>query len=381
MAGGCEAQKSENPLSPNVAGPIAGVSISVPAPVTPANGAEVLNSAPVRLTFANSSSNGVRPLWYVVELSGDSNFSSRIFTHGRVLPAEGPQTSVIVEATLNAEATYFWRVRANDGANASEFSAAAHFDLVVPVSLGPPLPVSPAGGETTASRTPTLTLNNGTVTGRAGTVEYRFEIATNQAFTAMAATRAAVRSSGGTTSAQAPELPANTLFYWRAWATNGTVHGPVSPSQSFRTPAAPTPGPGPGPAPGPAPPASNVTPETMPSYLAAFSQGNPEWAACQAGSGTACFRFVWDVAQSVNPTCNASGWGLLSKNPGEWQCTRSGCGGLGGQGFGEDILTYGSSSVRIWDVIVGAGAQGASLGFSEISSTRRPGNNWACPWR
>jgi hypothetical protein len=186
-------------------------------------------------------------------------------------------------------------------------------------------------------------------------------------------------NASGTTSAQAPELPANTLFYWRAWGTNGTVTSPVLGIQTFRTPAAPTPGPGP--APGPAPPASNVTPENMPSYMAAFSQGHPEWAACQAGSGTSCFRFVWDLAQSVNPTCNSNSWGLLSKNPGEWQCTRSGCGPLGGQGFGEDIITYGSSSVRLWDIIVGAGAPGASLGYSEISHTRRAGNNWTCPWR
>jgi hypothetical protein len=374
---GCEAQKSENPLSPNVAGPIAGVSISVPAPVSPTNGAEVLNNTPLRLTFANSSTSGVRPLWYIVELASDSNFNSKLYTNGRVQPAEGPHTSVLLEVQLGAEATYFWRVRADDGANSTEFSTAAHFDLVVPVSLGAPTLASPAEGATTANRTPTLTVNNGTVTGRAGTVEYRFEVATDQAFSNIAASMSAIRGNG-TTSVATPQLAASALFYWRAWGTNGAVHSPASATGTFRTPAAPAPGPSPGPSPGP--PAGSVTPENMFDYLLWFSQGNAEWAACQAGSGTACFRFVWDAAQSVNPTCNSNSWGLLSKNPGEWQCTRSGCGPLGGQGFGEDILTYGSSSVRLWDIIVGAGAPGASLGFSEISHTRRAGNNWACPW-
>jgi hypothetical protein len=377
---GCEAKKSENPLSPNVAGPIAGVSITVPSPLSPVNGAEVLNNTPLRLTFANSSTSGVRPLWYIVELASDSSFESKLYTNGRVQPGEGPQTTLILEAQLAAEATYFWRVRANDGANSTEFSAAAHFDLVVPVVLGAPAPASPADGVTTANRTPTLTVNNGPVTGRAGTVEYRFEVATDQAFSNTAATMTAVRGQG-TTSVTVPELPAGTLFYWRARATNGTVSSPVSATRTFRTPAAPAPGPSPGPGPGPAP-GGTITPENMFDYLLWFAQGNAEWASCQAGNGTACFRFVWDVAQSVNPTCNPGGWGLLSKNPGEWQCTRSHCGGLGGQGFGEDILTYGGRSpVGLWDVIVGAGAPGASLGFSDITWTKRAGNDWACPWK
>jgi hypothetical protein len=252
LIGGCEARKSENPLSPNVAGPIAGVSITVPAPLSPVNGTEVLNNTPLRLTFANSSTNGVRPLWYIVELASDSSFSSKLYTNGRVQPAEGPQTSLVLEVQLGAEATYFWRVRADDGANSTDFSAAAHFDLVVPVALGAPAPASPAEGATTANRTPTLTITNGTVTGRAGTVEYRFEVSRDQAFSSVAATMTAVRGQG-TTSVTTPELAANTVFYWRARATNGQVSSPFSATATFRTPAAPTPGPSPTPTPGPVP--------------------------------------------------------------------------------------------------------------------------------
>ena len=66
---GCDATKSSTPLSPNVAGPIAGVNLTVPAPVSPTNGAEVTNSEPVRLVFQNAATNGERPFWYVVELA------------------------------------------------------------------------------------------------------------------------------------------------------------------------------------------------------------------------------------------------------------------------------------------------------------------------
>ena len=82
----CEAEKSRNPLSPNVAGPIAGVSISPPTPVNPINGAEVLNTAPVRLVFNNGSTNGVRPLFYVVELASDAAFTNKVFAQSKVTP-------------------------------------------------------------------------------------------------------------------------------------------------------------------------------------------------------------------------------------------------------------------------------------------------------
>jgi hypothetical protein len=107
-------------------------------------------------------------------------------------------------------------------------------------------------------------VNSGTVAGRAGAVDVRFEVATDQAFTNIAARMSASRGSS-TTSANAPALTANTLYFWRAYATNGTVNSPMSNVQSFRTPAAPTPGPGGG---GggvpPPPPGGGRTPDPAP---------------------------------------------------------------------------------------------------------------------
>src|SRR6476659_4679709 len=152
---GCDATKSSTPLSPNVAGPIAGVNLTVPAPVSPTNGAEVTNAEPLRLVFQNAATNGERPFWYVVELAADSSFQTKLFSNAKVTPAQGQQTSVVVDGTLATERTYYWRVQANDGANASEFSSPASFALVVPVSIGTPVPVSPIGGQTIASSTAT----------------------------------------------------------------------------------------------------------------------------------------------------------------------------------------------------------------------------------
>ena len=261
---GCAAEKSRNPLSPNVAGPIAGVSISPPTPVNPVNGAEVLNTAPVRLVFNNASSNGERPFWYVVELASDAGFTNKVFANSRVTPAAGAQTSIVVDGTLTADRTYYWRVKADDGANASAFSSAAKFDIVVPIVIEAPVPISPVSGLVASSTKPMLVVNNAGVQGRAGRVEYWFEVAHDQAFARTFIQQGVERSSGTQTSAQMPELPASTLLYWRVAGFNGTIAGPWSLTQSFRTPAgAPAPGPGPSP-PTPAPPAGGRTPDPPP---------------------------------------------------------------------------------------------------------------------
>jgi hypothetical protein len=103
---------------------------------------------------------------------------------------------------------------------------------------------------------------------------------------------------------------------------------------------------------------------------------SPWWPACAAGSGVNCHRFVRSVAAAlatVDPN-----FGLITKNPGEQQCTWDVCGPLGGQGYGEDILAYhtGNGNWFGWDCVVGAGAPGASPNFALITA-RRPGNNWA----
>jgi hypothetical protein len=294
----CEAEKSRNPLSPNVAGPIAGVSLSVPEPANPINGTEVTNTQPLRLTFNNSSSNGERPFWYVVELASDAGFTTKLYANGRVPPGSGGQTSVVVDGTLAAERTYYWRVKADDGANESAYSATARFDLVIPIVIEAPVPVSPVGGQVTSSTRPVLTVNNGAIQGRTGRVDYWFEVALDQAFGRIIAQHAVERSSGTTTSAQMPDLPDNSLLYWRAvgLGVNYTVTGPWSAVQTFRTPAAPAPPPSPSPSPNP-PPAAGCNAPGSPAQWT-----NDQWREC---------FFALVAARGAGPTVTYTALSIL----------------------------------------------------------------------
>jgi len=366
VAAGCEAQKSANPLSPSVAGPIAGVSITVPAPISPSNGAEIVNTDPLRLTFTNATTNGVRPLWYVVELASDSAFGSKIYTNGKVLPTEGAQTSVVVDVRLTSEATYFWRVRAEDGANSTAFSDPARFDMVVPVVLGVPSPLSPSGGQTTASVRPDLVVNNGTVTGRAGPVENRVEIARDQAFTSIVATAGAGRSSGTTTAVTAPELPANTMLYWRAYATNGTVASARSATAAFRTPAGTTGG---GPVPLP-PTGGGRTPDPAPGQRLPLP--DMSWLVRQVAN---------DYPAALRNSCQSNGgtWEFMDRVVNELRRydTRWGYnwkrGNVGDPSL--DVVDYhygpgadeGSTDVYIIDIIGGHCGSSPSVGWTDVT--------------
>ena len=92
---GCEAKKSETPLSPSVAGPIPGVEISTPRLIEPSMGAKLKDAQqPIRLMIENSNTSGVRPLAYTFEVASDTNFSSKVFGRGSVPPGGDGKTSV-----------------------------------------------------------------------------------------------------------------------------------------------------------------------------------------------------------------------------------------------------------------------------------------------
>jgi hypothetical protein len=293
----CEAEKSRNPLSPNVAGPIAGVAISPPTPVNPINGVEVVNTAPVRLVFNNGSTNGQRPLFYIVELASDTAFTNKVFAQSKVTPGS-TQTSVVVDAALTADRTYYWRAKADDGANESEYSSVAKFDIVVPIVIEAPVPMSPVSGLVASSTRPVLVVNNAGVVGRAGRVEYWFEVSLDQAFSKLIIQQGVERSSGAQTSLQMPELPSSTLLFWRVAGFNGTIAGPWSLTQSFRTPAgAPPPGPPPPPPPSPGPPAAGCSASGSPA-----NWSTDQWREC---------FFALVAARGVGPTVTSSAMAAL----------------------------------------------------------------------
>src|SRR5947207_11821169 len=88
--GGCEVSKSANPLSPSLAGPIAGVEISAPRIMAPDIGSEIpVEQQPLTLTVGNSSSSGVRLLSYRFEISNRENFGTILYTKTAVAPGDG----------------------------------------------------------------------------------------------------------------------------------------------------------------------------------------------------------------------------------------------------------------------------------------------------
>src|SRR5688572_14918368 len=91
----CDAQKSSNPLSPSVAGPIPGVTISAPKLLEPSSGWEIEeNKQPITLLVENASSTGQRPLVYLFEVATDAEFNSKVFRREAVQQGEGGRTSV-----------------------------------------------------------------------------------------------------------------------------------------------------------------------------------------------------------------------------------------------------------------------------------------------
>lgn len=235
LAGGCERVKSATPLSPSIAGPIAGVEISQPAPVAPAEGARIATETqPVTLTVTNAQSNGQRPLSYLFEIAIDYNFTQKVFSQTGVAQGEG-RTSVQLPQNLQPERQYFWRVKAFDGANEGDYMAPINFTVFTPIVIGMPNPVSPNNGVTLANRAATLVIQNAAVSGPAGAILYQFEIATDSSM-ASRVVSAEVGAGSAQTSYTSPELLASTTYFWRARAFDSGRAGDWTAVRSFVTP-------------------------------------------------------------------------------------------------------------------------------------------------
>lgn len=235
---GCTLQKTENPLSPTVAGPLPGVNITAPNPVTPRDGMGILVEAqPISLVLENASTSGQRALSYTFDIATDAAFSGIVITRSGIAPGEGGRTTFILPSTLQAR-PYYWRARAYDGANEGPWSAYATFEVSAGAVYQPPTLVAPANGSTVSSLRPTFTWNNSAKTGiPSGPVMY--EIQGSDTNTFLDKVTATVAEQAGQTSIVSPQdLIASRTFYWRVRAFDSKGDGPWSAVQSFNTPAA-----------------------------------------------------------------------------------------------------------------------------------------------
>ncbi len=341
----CEAEKSENPLSPSVAGPIAGVEITAPGLLEPAQGFKFKeHQQPIRLLIENASSTGVRPVTYVFEVASDDSFTTKVFARGGVAPGEGGRTSVQLD-TLELGRPYYWRARGEDGANNSSF-ATAQFELLPKAVLTAPSAVSPGNNDRISDRRPTLRISNSQHNSAVGSVSYFFVVARDQAFTQVAATGQSAES-GETRWTLDHDLLHNVTYFWRVRASDGEVISDWSGTQVFRTPVAPAPSPSPSPSPAPGGPCNAGTPEAIVSC---------ERAKYGHMSHPQMYQFMRATAQSLNRNSIGGGpFGILRKQAGT-NCN----------GYSCDVICAGQgNSQRQWDVL------------GDIDGAQSPG--WAGP--
>jgi hypothetical protein len=341
LAAGCEAVKSANPLSPSVAGPIPGVSITEPKLLEPGSGWQLDNSTqqPVRLLIENASTSGVRPLTYTFELAADAGFTTIVFSRGGVDPGEGSRTSVQVSDRLPTGRNFFWRARAEDGANTGPYAGPYSFMVLTPVVIGVPAQLEPGNNATISSATPSFRMRRPTVSGPAGQIVFQVEVSANSAF-APGLALYQVASQGSDTKFNAPlSLDYSRTYYWRVRAFDAGpsgVQGAWSGGRPFMTPAPPV----------------IVVPSPGPTGASCASQSTQQGVvACRRNqyghmSSSQIVSFLKGVAQDLNAHPFSGGpYGILRKTSG------NNCGG-----YSCDIICSGTTG---WDVL--ADSEGAQV--------------------
>jgi len=333
----CAVEKSETPLAPTVAGPIAGVQITAPKPLEPAAGSRIPGDRqPLTLLLENASSNGPRPLSYLFEIATEPGFSNRVFAQDSVPPGDAGRTALQLPTNLTIGRMYYWRAKAVDGANESAFSNPADFNVYTPVAFDKPTPLSPVNNDKTSSQRPTFALANAPRQGSPATVSYVIEISLDSAFLNKTAVwqfdeRGGVQQSFGS----AADLPGGVQLFWHSRAFESPVIGPWSDTAVFRTPAPvlPTPTPTPGPAPG-----GSCSSQTQPFNVVKCRRD--QFAGHMSSDTTLAFEKA--VASDLNKSSIGGGpYGVLRKSGG------SSCGG-----YACDIICAGDGSAqRQWDIL------------------------------
>jgi hypothetical protein len=346
----CEHQKSSNPLSPTIAGPIPGVEISQPKLLEPGQGVKFKDrEQPITLLVENASTNGVRPLVYGFQIAVDAGFTNIVFSKQDVPQGEKGRTSLKLQDKLQLGRTYYWRAWAYDGANTGPMASSASFDVYPPVTISPPTQLSPANGSPVDSTGPVLRVRNSSRTGPAGNIRYFFQVASDQAFTqyvAFTGTGQPENVPAGETTWVPYGLDNGTTYYWRAAATDGEVTSSQSPVWTFKTPsAAPAPSPSPGPIGGSC------------SSRAADPEAVVACRRAQYGSTISPSQapgLLRAIAQDLNAGTNSSFYGVLQKTGGN-NCSGIAC----------DIVCARNGSNH-WDVLIDG--PDATVGYAGTSS-------------
>jgi hypothetical protein len=309
---GCEQAKSSNPLSPALAGPIAGVTVTSPKQLDPGNGGTIQDKEqPITLLIENPSSNSPRPVTLRLQIAVDTGFTNVVYSREGLQFGESGRTTHRLPDKLQSGRTYYWRTAAGDGADDSGWSPASYFVVLNPVVIGVPDPQAPIANARASSKTPELVVTNGQSSGPHGTLTYYFQVADNSAFAPTLLTGSMYQDSTGRTGWVTPELPLDQTLYWRVRISDGTDTGAWSRVESFRSflppPVIINP-----PTPGPSPPSGNW------QACAALVGDKPGLVACvHAVIHPVGVEGAFEVTKRVAWLLRGEGGGLMIKNGGE----------------------------------------------------------------
>ena len=232
-------EKSNNPLSPDIAGPIPWVEIEAPTLMEPGRDWRIkTNEQPIQLLIENADTNGPRPLVYRFQIATDAGFRTIVFAREGVPQGNGGQTgrtALRLPDRLQDGRTYYWRAQAYDGANSGPFTAGINFQIQFPPRVFDPVPVDPVNGETVSGNRPHLRVRNATKQGPVLPVNYMFQVSPNPSFTAIVAQGAMPEGASETVYLPSAPLQWGTTYYWRVAAGDGVV-GSSWAFASFRTP-------------------------------------------------------------------------------------------------------------------------------------------------
>jgi hypothetical protein len=355
LSAACETAKSENPLSPTIAGPMEGVNFTPPKGLQPSANRQIKDTEqPFEVVIENASSTSPRPYKMRVQFATDANFSSVVWSRDGIDPQEGGQTRFIMAERLPSGRQYYWRVMADDGANQSAWSDVVGFQVLMPAAFGAPAPRAPIANEVVSTR-PELSVSNGSSQGPVSTAFYLFQVSSSPSFSNLIVNEEAVQQGGETKLVVPAPLSYSATYYWRVRISDGQTVGPWSATETFRTVAAPAPTPGPSPGPTPAPGGSCV-----------LSNGDAI-VVCNRNrygqmSVEQMLAFLVQSARDLNTAgINGAPFGILKKS-----------GGFNCNGYSCDILCSGNgSSQRQWDVLGDADGIQNPAGFAEITGPKR----------